>query len=395
MFSKEFINLKKRDSMNNIIKKIDDMAEHYFNIWEDVCNIESPTNHKKGVDNVGKYFADLADKRGWKVEYSKQKEAGDVVCITMNHASKSEPVTLSGHIDTVHPVGTFGTPAVHRDAEKIYGPGVTDCKGGVVAAFMAMDVLEKCGFDKRPVRLLLQTDEETSCKTSGGKRIKYIGDKSKDSVVFLNLESYAKGKATLSRKGIVSYKFDVVGKEGHSSRCVTEGANAVVDASYKIIELDKFKDDDGITCNCAIVSGGTVVNTIPGQCTFSVNFRYATNEQLAIIEDFISNLASTVHVPGCKCTYEKISSRPAMEKTEVNVKILEKVNEIFEKYNIQTLEGRMLRGGSDAAYVTQCGIPCIDSLGTEGGGSHSVNEYAKLNSLLDAAKRIAVIAYNI
>ena len=381
--------------MNNILKKIDDLKKTYLNVWEDVCNIESPTSCKDGVDKVGAYFARLAEKRGFKVEYSKQDIAGDVVCITMNPDSDLQPVVISGHIDTVHPVGMFGTPAVHRDEEKIYGPGVTDCKGGVVAGFLAMDALYECGFSKRPVRLLLQTDEETGSRTSSGKTIQYICEKSKDAVVFLNLETHTPKKATLSRKGIISYRFDIEGKEGHSSRCVTEGANAVVDAAYKIIELDKFKEDDGITCNCAIVSGGTVVNTIPGKCTFSVNFRYATNQQLEQIESFVENLASTEHVPGCKCKYEKISDRPAMEEKEENIKILKSVNEIFAEYSIPTLEGMMLRGGSDAAYVTQYGIPCIDSLGTEGGGSHSINEFAKLNSLLDAAKRIVVIAYNI
>lgn len=381
--------------MNNIFNKIDDMEEKYFGVWEDICNIESPTSYKEGVDKVGQYFVNKAKERGWAIEYSRQDTSGDVVCITMNADSKLAPVTISGHIDTVHPIGMFGTPAVTFDDEKIYGPGVTDCKGGVVAGLMAMDALYECEFKNRPVRLLLQTDEETGSRTSGGETIRYICEKSKDSELFINLETHTTGKATLSRKGIVSYRFDVEGKEGHSSRCVTEGANAVVDASYKIIELDKFKDADGITCNCAIVSGGTVVNTIPGKCTFSVNFRYATNEQLAFIEKFVDDLASTQHVPGCTCSYEKISGRPAMEKKEENVRILERVNGIFAQYDIPVLEGRMLRGGSDASYITQYSIPCIDSMGTRGGGSHSIKEFAYKQSLLEAAKRIAVIVCNI
>ena len=216
--------------MNEALKKVDDLAEQYFDIWEDVCNIESPTNYKEGIDRVGEYFASMARERGWKVEYLKQDVAGDVVCITMNPDTEAAPITISGHIDTVHPVGSFGTPAVRRDDEKIYGPGVTDCKGGVVAGFLAMDALSKNGYNKRPVRLLLQTDEETGSKTSGGKTIEYICEKSKDSVLFLNLESYSAGGATMSRKGIVSYRFDIEGKEGHSAKCATEGANAVVDA---------------------------------------------------------------------------------------------------------------------------------------------------------------------
>lgn len=381
--------------MQKLFDEIENLKEYYFKVWEDVCNIESPTNYKEGIDKVGTYFVQMAKERGWKIESLKHETAGDVVCITMNPDSNEKPIALSGHIDTVHPVGMFGTPAVRRDKDILYGPGVTDCKGGVVAAFMAMDILKNHGFDKRPVMLLLQTDEETNCKNSNGESINYICEKSKDSLVFLNLESYAPGKVTLSRKGIVSYRFDIEGKEGHSSRCATEGANAIVDAAQKIIQLDKLKDDDGITCNCAIVSGGTVVNTIPGKCTFSVNFRFATNEQLAFIENFVSDLAKTEHVSGCKCTFEKTDSRPAMELKEKNVKMLERINEIFEEFDIPTLEGVAVRGGSDAANVTEYGITCIDSLGTEGGGSHSIKEYAKMNSLGAAVKRLLAIVYNL
>lgn len=63
----------------------------------------------------------------------------------MNPESDNQPVALSGHMDTVHPVVLFGTPAVRRENEKIYGPGVMDCKGGIVAGFLAMDALQICG----------------------------------------------------------------------------------------------------------------------------------------------------------------------------------------------------------------------------------------------------------
>ena len=210
--------------------------------------------------------------------------------------------------------------------------------------------------------------------------------------MFLNLETHAPGRVTLSRKGIVSYRFDVTGLEGHSSRCATEGANAIVEASHKIIELDKLKDDNGITCNCAIVSGGTVLITIPGKCSFSVNFRYVTEKQAEWIENFVNELAQTSHVPGCSCTVTKIGARPAMELSETNVKILERVNSFFAEIGLPTMVGKQNRGGSDASYITKCGIPCIDSLGTEGGKSHSIDEFAKIPSLARAAKRIVAIA---
>ena len=62
-------------------------------------------------------------------------------------------------------------------------------------------------------------------------------------------------------------------------------------------------------------------------------------------------------------------------QNQENIKILKSVNEIFAEYSIPTLEGRMLRGGSDAAYVTQYGIPCIDSLGIKGNWEGIMNSY--------------------
>ena len=376
-----------------LFRKIDELESTYLSVWEDVTNIESPTKDKAGVDAVGNYLVALAQKHGWKVERSVQDVSGDVLCITMNPDAKNPPVSISGHIDTVHPVGAFGYPAVRKDAKKIYGPGITDCKGGVVAGLLAMAALQECGFDNRPVQLLVQTDEEGGSMQSGKATIRYICEKAQGSVAFLNLETHTKNRTTLSRKGIASYRFDITGQAGHSARCATEGANAVVDAAYKMIELDKLKDERGVTCNCAIVHGGTVVNTIPDKCTFSVNFRFATYAQATMVENYVKKLASTEHVPGCRCEVTKISERVAMELQPRNKALLAKVNEIYENNGLPVLEPVSLPGGSDAADVSFSGVPCLDSLGTSGGGTHSVNEFAWIASLKESARRIASVIY--
>lgn len=378
-----------------VFAKIDELKDAYLSVWEQACNIESPTTCKEGVDAVGRFFADMAEARGWKVEFCPQEISGDVVCITMNPSSAEAPLTVSGHIDTVHAVGSFGTPAVRFDAEKIYGPGVTDCKGGVVSGFYAMDALWRCGFDKRPVQLLIQTDEEVNSMQSGKTTIGYICEKAKDSVAFLNLETHGIGKTCMVRKGTVAFRFVVKGRAGHSSRCVTEGANAVVDAAHKLLELDKLKDDEGITCNCAVVNGGTVANSIPGECVFTVEFRYATKEQRAWIDQYVQELAATAHVPGCSCSVEVISERVSMEPNEKNTALLERANVILAENGLPTLRAIKLRGGSDAADASARGIPCLDSLGVRGGGSHTLQEFAYLESLAEAAKRIAAIACGI
>ena len=374
-----------------LFEKIDELNNKYISVLEDICNIESPTDYKAGVDAVGKYISDMASERGWKVEVLKQDVAGDLVCITLNPDAQKPPITLSGHIDTVHPVGSFGTPAVRIVDDRMYGPGVVDCKGGIVAALLAMDALYLCGFNDRPVRLLLQTDEETGSSTSGRATINYMCDSSKDSVAFLNLEGMGdNNKVCIHRKGIANFTFAVHGKEAHSANCTKSGANAILEAAHKIIELEKLKDHDGVTCNCGVISGGTVPNTVPGYCEFKANVRFATTEQLEWVKDYMQKVADTVYVNGCASSVTLTRLRIAMEYCERNQKLFDAFNELFEREELSPIVPHFGLGGSDAAEITAAGIPCLDSFGIKGGACHSPNEYGLLSSLSDSAKRIAL-----
>ena len=382
-------------SCEKIFNTIDSLNAEYVKVWEDVCNIESPTKYKAGVDACGEYFAEMARKRGWKVEYFRQPVAGDVVDITMNPDAEEKPIIFSAHLDTVHPVGSFGTPAVKIEGNIMYGPGVTDCKGGAVAAMLAMDALDKCGFRARPVKLILQTDEEVSSMISNKATIGYMCDRALESVAFLNLEGHTEGKACLQRKGTITFTFTVEGIEAHGSNCATAGANAILDAAHKIIELEKLKDKDGLTCNCGVISGGSVPNTVPGHCEFKANIRFANAEQLAWARGHVKEIAATVHVEGCKCSVNDPKGRVAMEYSEKNVALLARMNEIFVENGIPALEAAARKGASDAADVTAAGAACIDSIGVRGGKIHSPDEFAYIDSLAESAKRLAAVAANI
>ena len=373
---------------------IDGMFPEYVKLWEDVCNIESPTADKKGVDAVGKFFADYALARGYEVEYFRHDVSGDVVCITSNKDAAGQPITLSGHMDTVHPHGLFGYPPVKIEGGKMYGPGVTDCKGGLIVAILAMAALDKLGFDKRPVRLLLQSDEEGGSRGSNKATIGYMCEKSADSAAFLNLEPHSVGKVCVQRKGIVTFTFKVKGIEAHSSACAKMGANAIAEAAHKIIELEKIKDHAGLTCNCGVISGGSVPNTVAGYCEFKANVRFATAEQLEWIKEHVKKVAETIHVQGCECIVEEFGFRVAMEKADRNYELADKLNEIFDKVGLSRLEPFSGLGGSDAADVTVYGkVPCVDCLGVAGARIHSPEEFADIESLREMAKRVASIIY--
>ena len=173
---------------------IDSLEQKYLNVLEDVCNIESPTNNKQKVDEVGNYFIEMASQKGWDIDILKHDVAGNAICITMNPDAKKEAVTVSGHMDTVHPVGLFGSPAVKRDETNMYGPGVMDCKGGIVVGILAMEALRRVGYKARPVVMYLQSDEESGGKLSKDATINYICERAQGSAAFFNLEDSVKGQ---------------------------------------------------------------------------------------------------------------------------------------------------------------------------------------------------------
>lgn len=381
-------------SNKNIYEMIHALNDEYLQIWEDISNIESPTSYKEGVDAVGRYLIALAEKKGWQVEVCPQPVSGDAICLTMNPTAKEAPVSLSGHIDTVQPLGSFGTPAVRKDAEKMYGPGVHDCKGGVVVGLLTMDALDRCGYSKRPVKMLLQTDEETGSRGSNKETIKWICKQAEGSIGFFNLEGSSVGKTTIERKGIVRYQITATGKQAHSGKC-DEGASAIAQAAHMILELEKFKDQKTLTCNCGTITGGSAPNTVPGSCTFVADFRYSSEEGKQTAQDAVKKVTQTTYIEGCTASYSLLSYRISMPVRQKNLELLDTVNAILEKEGFTTLASSKKTGGSDASDVSAYGIPCLDNLGIRGGKSHSENEFGYLSALEDCAKQLAAIVYNI
>ncbi len=380
--------------IQSVFNQIEQLTDRYYDIWEALCNLDSPTANKESVDKAGNYCIALAQKQGWEVEVMEHPSAGNAICITANPEAKAAPVVFSGHIDTVHPIGLFGTPAAHRDEARLYGPGAMDCKGGVVGCFLAMEALSKAGFRARPIKLVIQTDEETGSKNSNKATIAFMIEKSKDAVAFLNTEGHKPHTAVIARKGILRYRLTVTGKAVHSALCY-EGANAITEAAHKIIALEALKDRAGLTCNCGTIEGGTVANTVAEQCSFTVDFRFADQAQYEAAIALIQKVAAESVIEGCSCQVEKISDRPAMPKTEKNLQLLDQVNAIYSKCGLPQLAPRFNHGGSDAAYTTCADIPTLDCLGVTGWNIHSVREYADLSSLAECAKRLASVAFYI
>lgn len=382
-----------KEFTEKVFCEIDKLSKKYTELLVDICNIESKSDNKEGVNEVGAYLADVAKKFGYSIKKREFEKAGNVYSFTLNSDGKKKMISLSGHMDTVFEKGVFGYPPTKIEGDRIYGPGVQDCKGGIAIFMLVLEALKNCGYSERPVRLILQSDEEVSSSLSEKGTIDFMLEEAKGSVAFLNGEGHNRGYITVGRKGIVKKKITIKGNAVHAGMYVG-GVSAIKEAAHKIIELEKGSDVKSVTFNCGIIKGGTTINTVADNCEIYVEYRFKTVKQQKAAEEKFRKIVNTSYVEGTESVAEELSYRAPMERTEANEKLAGIISRISEEYGFGELKMYESPGGADAAYTTLAGIPTIDSIGTEGSDCHSLRENAVISSIPKLAKLTASVIIN-
>ena len=367
------------------------LVDKYISLWVDICNLESYTSDKEGVDAVGAYFIRHANALGYEIDVHEEKVSGNALTLTMNSAVNAPSICFSGHMDTVFPRGMFGEVPTHIEGDRIYGPGVCDCKGGLVVAALAMEALGSCGYSARPIKLILQSDEELSSMPSGKRTVAYMAKMAEGCAAFINLEGMSRGYHIIERKGIRRYEIDIFGKAAHSSKPHL-GVNAIVEAAHKITALSSWTPPEGVTVNVGVIEGGNAANTVAEHCQFVVDIRYVEPSQIEEIESFLQMIVDKSSVEGTKSTIRLRSERVAMPREKRNEELVERLNATYVHAGLSPVLPGKACGGSDAADMSSRAIAAVDNVGVRGGRIHSTEEFAEIPSLLENAKRLIAAA---
>ena len=214
--------------INRLFECIHRRKEEYKQFLKDIVAIESYTQDKEGVDKVVDFIAAFAGSHGFNTRVQPFPRAGNGLVVTINEDAQLPPVAFLGHTDTVHKKGVFGYPAVREDGDKIYGPGITDMKGGIAVAMLAMQALSDAGYDKRPVKLILTSDEEVSESLSGKEGIDFICREAQGCAAAINCEGTPnKGYVTVGRRGSVRLHVEITGRAAHAGMAYADGISAI------------------------------------------------------------------------------------------------------------------------------------------------------------------------
>ncbi len=373
--------------MENIFSYIDSNKEKFLSFWEDICNIEGTAADKENIDRLSDFITDFAVSQGFSVSRISFENCGDYLVVD-TFPSAEKGYSFMAHTDTVHPIGAFGSDAVRRDDERIYGPGVVDCKGGIAIALLAMKALVENGYNKN-LRLLLTTDEEVSNRLSGEKGIETIKSTLKGYKAAFNCEVGREGEAVVSRKGILRVVIKIKGISAHSGIDYQSGVSAVREAAYKIIELETKSDPENITYNCGIIKGGTRPNIVPDECEITVDVRVKDEKGMVEAEKTLRSVAEKSFVEGTSSAVEIISRREAFLRNEDTEKLFTLVRLTARKYGLGDFTPVESGGGSDSAYSQSAGVPSICAVGACGDYCHTLREFAYIKSLTERAKLLS------
>jgi glutamate carboxypeptidase len=285
------------------------------------------------------------------------------------------PVLVLGHLDTVHPVGTFD-PVFQLEDGRASGPGTFDMKGGWACLLTAAARLARGAGPRRPVVILATCDEETGSDTSRAL-IEELAEGAH--AVLVPEPSMPDGSAKTRRKGVGWYRLDVEGRAAHAGVAPGDGVNAIVELAHRIVEVTGLADPEvGTTVSVGEVGGGTASNVVPARAWATVDVRFSTPTEGARVDGAMRALSATAAGAGLRVSGG--INRPPMERTDAIAALYDRARALAEEAGWTLGEGAS-GGASDGSITAGMGVPTLDGLGPLGDGAHADHEHVVVADL--------------
>ncbi len=366
--------------------------DDYVEALEELVDIDSGSYTPEGVNRV----ADLCEARfrshGWSVERiphrptEGERQLGDLLVGRLEGAGGPR-VLMIGHTDTVFDPGTVAERPFRVDGERAMGPGVSDMKGGLLAGFIAVEVLQEAGFGRfGRITYVNNPDEEIGSPFSRA----HIAELAKEADVALVLESAREnGDVVSARKGVSDYVIEIVGRAAHAGVEPERGRSAILEAAHKTIALQALNGRwPGVTVNVGVVAGGTRTNVVPERCRLEVDVRSTAEDTLREAEAEVERIAAEHTVPDVSATTRSGAWHRPMEKREGGARLAALAIDVAAELGFE-LRDAATGGASDANTTSAAGVPTLDGLGPVGGDDHGPKEWIDLTSVVP---RISLLA---
>jgi acetylornithine deacetylase/succinyl-diaminopimelate desuccinylase family protein len=215
-------------------------------------------------------------------------------CLISSFGSDGKTVYFHGHYDVV-PGDHTGQFTPHVRDGKLFGRGSSDMKGGLASMIYAVRILQLCDAKLNGrVCLVIVPDEETGGKHGAG----YLFERSllkRDDGVAMFMPEPTDGAIWNACRGAISLRVRTKGKPVHvvlqhkgvnAFEKMLQAANALLRLKSQVeqrrtsFDLDPEMSKRSILMLGGLCAGGTNFNTVPGECSFTVERRINPEENL-------------------------------------------------------------------------------------------------------------------
>jgi glutamate carboxypeptidase len=192
----------------------------------------------------------------------------------------------------------------------------------------------------------------------------------------------------------------VKGKACHSGTPEL-GVNAIEALAQRIIRLHQLSEpENGISVTVGMVEGGISPNTVSGEVSATVSWRYERLTDGQRIQHKVEEILTDTYVIneelGLSDTVEMTLDvfLPPMERSDENQKLIDIVIEEAKRLG-QNCVPIARGGGSDANHVSASGTPSICGMGVPAQGIHTNQEMIYLPGLYDRIELLASTLYRL
>lgn len=352
----------------------------YLQDLQTLCQINSYTKNKAGVDMVGQQMKEWLNPLGFSLHVYERDELGNHL-LFQTPQKEGTRILLLGHNDTVFPPSTFETYS--EDDDWVYGPGVCDMKGGNIVALEALRQTKERFGSLCNIDFFLVSDEETGSDNSKPLTLELA--KNYD-YCFVFEAAGENLEVVTGRKGVGTYTIYIEGKAAHAGVRYAQGINANLEAAHKLQALTALTNlDEGTTVNVGKIEGGVGANTISPYCEMLLEIRFAKESEKNRLLKALHEITNHSYVSGTSAACKGLIQRDVMEPNEKQSLFIKKLESIC---NCKIPTER--RGGvSDANHVASCGVVTLDGMGPFGDGDHTPYERALKSSF---KQRIAMMS---
>ena len=366
---------------DQLLNKAQAEQKAYLATVKQLVNIDTGTGQAPGLKTVSAVLVDRLKALGASVQTTPATpSAGDNIVGTLR-GSGSKSFLLMIHYDTVFGPGTAAKRPFRVDAERAYGPGVADAKGGVAMVLHSLKLLKDQNFkDFGTITVLFNPDEENG--SAGSKKL--IAELAREHDYVFSYEPPDKDAVTVATNGINGVFVDVKGKSSHAGSAPEAGRNAAMELAHQLVQLKDLGDPaKGTTVNWTLIKGGEKRNIIPASAAAEGDMRYSDpSESDRVVADG-QRIIKDKLIDGTDVTFRLDKGRPPLVKNPGSEDLAKTAQALYGKIG-RTIDPIAMRFGTDAgyAYVPDSQKPAVlETMGVVGAGLHADDEYSELSSI--------------